>query len=60
MKEVKIRGREIALHLIMGGDTLVREDKDEAGHKVYIFFLEDWRLDELRIYVNQRQKRCYY
>ena len=60
VKEVKVRGRAIALHLILGGATLVREEKDEAGHKVYVFALEDWRIEELKEYVKEQQDRNYF
>lgn len=60
MKEVKVRGRAIALHLILGGAALVREEKDEAGHKIYVFVLEDWRIEELKEYVKEQQDRNYF
>ena len=53
VKEVKVRGRAIALHLILGGAALVREEKDDAGHKIYVFVLEDWRIEELKEYVKE-------
>lgn len=59
-KEVKVRGRAIALHLILGGATLVREEKDESGHKIYVFFLEDWRIEDLQKYVKEQQNRNYF
>lgn len=60
VKEVKVRGRAIALHLILGGTALVREEKDEAGHKIYVFVLEDWRIEELKEYVKEQQDRNYF
>ena len=60
VKEVKVRGRAIALHLILGGAALVREEKDEAGHKSYVFVLEDWRSEELKKYVKEQQDRNYF
>lgn len=60
VKEVKVRGRAIALHLILGGVALVREEKDEAGHKIYVFVLEDWRIEELKEYVKEQQDRNYF
>lgn len=60
VKEVKVRGRAIALHLILGGAALVREEKDEAGYKIYVFVLEDWRIEELKEYVKEQQDRNYF
>ena len=60
VKEVKVRGRAIALHLILGGAALVREEIDEAGHKIYVFVLEDWRIEELKEYVKEQQDRNYF
>lgn len=60
VKEVKVRGRAIALHLILGGAALVRKEKDEAGHKIYVFVLEDWRIEELKEYVKEQQDRNYF
>ena len=60
VKEVKVRGRAIALHLILGGAALVREEKDETGHKIYVFVLEDWRIEELKKYVKEQQDRNYF
>ena len=60
VKEVKVRGRAIALHLILGGAALVREEKDYAGHKIYVFVLEDWRIEELKEYVKEQQDRNYF
>ena len=60
VKEVKVRGRAIALHLILGGAALVHEEKDEAGHKIYVFVLEDWRIEELKEYVKEQQDRNYF
>ena len=60
IKEVRVRGRAIALHLILGGASLVREEQDDAGHKIYVFALEDWRIDELKKYVKEQQERNYF
>ena len=37
-----------------------REEKDEAGHKIYVFVLEDWRIEELKEYVKEQQDRNYF
>ena len=58
MKEVKIRGRDLAVHLSMAGAALLRKEKDRGGHIVYA--LSDDQIKELQEYVSNKQKRNYY
>jgi len=60
MKEVKIRGRELAVHLSMMGVTLLRKEKDHGGHIIYVYVLDDDQIKELQEYVSNKQKRNYY
>ena len=60
MKEVKIRGRELAVHLSMAGAALLRKEKDHGGHIIYVYALSDDQIMELQEYVKNRQKRNYF
>lgn len=60
MKEVKIRGRELAVHLSMMGVALLRKEKDHGGHIIYVYALDDKQIAELNEYVQNKQKRNYY
>lgn len=60
MKEVKIRGRELDVHLSMMGVTLLRKEKDHGGHIIYVYALDDDQIKELQEYVSNKQKRNYY
>lgn len=56
MKEVKIRGRELAVHLSMAGAALLRKEKDRGGHIIYVYALSDDQIKELQEYVSNKQK----
>lgn len=60
MKEVKIRGRELAIHLSMVGAALLRKEQDNGGHIIYVYALSDDQIMELQEYVKNRQKRNYF
>lgn len=60
MKEMKIRGKEIALHLIVSGSELIREEVNEYGNKVYVFSLSDEEIQKLKDYIKKQQKARYY
>ena len=60
MKEVKIRGRELAVHLSMMGVTLLRKEKDHGGHIIDVYALDDDQIKELQEYVSNKQKRNSY
>lgn len=60
MKEMKIRGKEIALHLIVSGSGLIREEVNEYGNKVYVFSLSDEEIQKLKGYIKKQQKARYY
>lgn len=60
MKEIKIRGRDIAVHLTMAGATLLRKERDGGGHTIYIYALTDDQITELKDYVLNKQKRNYF
>lgn len=60
MKEIKIRGKEIALHLIVSGSELIREEVNEYGNKVYVFSLSDEEIQKLKDYIKKQQKIRYY
>lgn len=60
MKEVKIRGRELAVHLSMAGAALLRKEKDRGGHIIYVYALSDDQIKELQEYISNKQKRNYY
>lgn len=60
MKEIKIRGRELAVHLSMVGATLLRKEFDDGGHTIYIFALNDKQIADLKKYVQDKQNRNYF
>lgn len=60
MKEMKIHGKEIALHLIISGAELIREEVGEYGNKVYVFSLSDDEIQNLKDYIKKQQKTRYY
>lgn len=57
---MKIRGKEIALHLIVSGSELIREEVNEYGNKVYVFSLSDEEIQKLKDYIKKQQKIRYY
>lgn len=60
MKEIKVRGRAIAIHLIISGEKLVREETNKYGNKVYVFELSEDKIEELKAYIKKQQKLKYY
>ena len=60
MKEVKIRGRDLAVHLSLSGAVLLHKEKDHGGHTVYVYALSDDEIAALKEYVKEKQKRNYY
>lgn len=60
MKEAKIRGRELAVHLSLNRAVLLRKEKDCSGHTVYVYALSDEEIAALKEYVKEKQKRNYY
>lgn len=60
MKEMKIYGKEIALHLIISGSELIREEVNSYGNKVYVFSLSDDEIQKLKDYIKKQQKTRYY
>lgn len=60
MKEVKVRGKEVVIHLIISGEKLVREETNEYGNKVYVFELNEDKIEKLKEYIEKQQKLKYY
>lgn len=60
MREMKIHSKEIALHLIISGSELIREEVNDYGKKIYIFSLSDKDIQDLRDYIRKQQKTRYY
>lgn len=60
MKEIKIRGRELAVHLTIAGAALLRKEQDSGCHTVYVYALTDDQIAELKEYVQNKQKRNYF
>lgn len=60
MREIKIRGRELAVHLSMAGASLLRKELDDGGHTIYVFVLNDQQISDLKKYVQDKKKRNYY
>lgn len=60
MKEVKVRGKEVVIHLIISGEKLVREETNEYGNKVYVFELSEDKIEKLKEYIEKQQKLKYY
>ena len=59
-REVKVRGRDMVLYLLRQKKNLVREERDDGGHTVYIFELDDDDLKAVQEFAVQQKKRNYF
>lgn len=59
-REIKVRGRDMVLFLLRQKKKLVREERDNGGHTVYIFELDDDDLKAVQEFAVQQKKRNYF
>lgn len=59
-REIKVRGRDMVLYLLRQKKKLVRQERDDGGHTVYIFELDDDDLKAVQEFAAQQKKRNYF
>lgn len=60
MKEYSVKGKMLVEYLVSKNKKVLREDKDKNGYKVYVFWLSDEDINELKEYISKTNKFRYY
>lgn len=56
MKEYKVRGKLVVSYLLSNNKKVIREDVDSNGYKVYVFWLSNKDIEDLKEYILKTNK----